>query len=56
MFSEGGCGNTRSTLDGVELTGTSGNAMVRAAYAHCHGEPPLPCQVYLTEPTAVDFD
>jgi hypothetical protein len=56
MFGEGGCGNTRSTLEGVELTGASGNAVIRAAYAHCVGEPPLPCQVWLTDPTSVEFD
>merc|ERR1711998_111048 len=49
-FAEGGCGNTRSTLNGNLLTLGNANATIKVAYGACTGEPPFPCQISATTP------
>merc|ERR1712087_433736 len=50
LWTDGGCMGARTTLTGGTLTVPleTSKISVKAAWAKCHGEPPLPCQVYLT--------
>lgn len=49
-FKDGGCNDTRTTLDGMEVVfPPKGLAQFRAVFGNCKGEPPIPCQIYTTE-------
>merc|ERR1712113_442817 len=49
-FADGGCQSRRSTLSGGSLVvpATNGGVSIKAAWGKCAGEPPFPCQIYMT--------